>query len=264
MPLKIWCEFLSTNSIKYVVIGVNSSNFFQGYIFGIVTLPKMLRFLSRRKVDPVFISIIDNRGVPETDRQAAFAFLKSFGLRLAKSDPPVSNILPNMFDLHDYETVYLSRQQYKKRGFQAVVSANIMGLSSLHILDKFVIDHPVFGTIQTRSTVKFFRQIAFNCFQDSEINTPRCRWPRAVTFVTSSRCPRPSPSGQFSTSETSPEDIKWNWRAPTNPIKIRLVRECSGISKKSSIATRAIWETRPINTWTRLPARGRTISDQST
>ena len=108
-------------------------------------LPPMLRFLQRRRVDPIFVACTDNRGIPDTDKSAAYRFLESYGLRLAKSDGPVSAFIPNMFSLHDYEGVYFSKEEQKERGFQGVVSANLMGLSSLQVLDKFAFDHPVFG-----------------------------------------------------------------------------------------------------------------------
>lgn len=111
----------------------------------------MLRFLQRRRVDPIFVSIVDNRGIPETNRFAAFDFLKSYGLKLAKSDGFVANLLPNMFELHDYESVYFTKREYRRKGYQAVASANMMGLSSLHALDKFVLDHPVFGKLNPTS-----------------------------------------------------------------------------------------------------------------
>jgi hypothetical protein len=128
-----------------ITLRLNFGLFLQRYIFGIIQFPRFLRFLMNRKVEPIFVSMIDNRAPKETDRIEAFRFLRSYGLHLAKGDPPVANILPNMFDLYDYETVYFSREQYKRRGFQAVASANIMGLSTLKILDRFVLEHPIFG-----------------------------------------------------------------------------------------------------------------------
>lgn len=110
-------------------------------------LPRFLRFLQRRKVDPIFVAVIDNRGPPATSRSAAYQFLESYGLTLAKSDGPVASFIPDMFSLHDYERVYLTEEERKKRGFQGVASANLMGLSSLRVLDKFIFDHPVFGKI---------------------------------------------------------------------------------------------------------------------
>ena len=108
-------------------------------------LPPFLRFLQRRRVDPIFVACTDNRGGPHTSKSDAYAFLESYGLRLAKSDGPVSAFIPNMFSLHDYERVYFSKEEQRERGYQAVVSANIMGLSSLRLLDNFMFNHPVFG-----------------------------------------------------------------------------------------------------------------------
>ena len=71
-------------------------------------------------------------------------FLKQYGIKLAKDDI-FANVLPNMLELSDYESQYMSKEEIKKRGFQAVASANLMGLSSQHILDEFVFHHPVFG-----------------------------------------------------------------------------------------------------------------------
>ena len=73
-------------------------------------------------------------------------FLKEFGITLAKDDL-FANILPNMLELEDYETAYMSDNEFKHRGFQSVASANLMGLSSQAILDEFVFTHPVFGEL---------------------------------------------------------------------------------------------------------------------
>ena len=46
--------------------------------------------------------------------------------------------------------------EIKKRGFQGIVSANLMGLSSQHILDDFIFNHTVFGLKNKES--EFARQ----------------------------------------------------------------------------------------------------------
>ena len=101
-----------------------------------------------KKVEPVFAHLVDNslNAGKYTDRHEAMEFLKEFGVKLAKDDI-FANILPNMLELTDYEEQYMSREEIKKRGFQGVASANLMGLSSQHILDDFIFNHPVFGEI---------------------------------------------------------------------------------------------------------------------
>ncbi len=71
-------------------------------------------------------------------------FLKEFGITLAKDDI-FANILPNMLDISDYESQYMTSEELKARGFQGVASANLMGLSSQHLLDDFIFNHPIFG-----------------------------------------------------------------------------------------------------------------------
>ena len=49
-----------------------------------------------------------------------------------------------MLDLDDYEHEYLSKQEQKIRGPQAVYSANLMGLSNLKPLEYILFEHNVF------------------------------------------------------------------------------------------------------------------------
>ena len=67
-------------------------------------------------------------------------------MRLGKEEMAAEKILPMMFDLGSYESIYLSNLEFRKWGWQAVVSANIMGLRSLKFLHNFILNHPVFGT----------------------------------------------------------------------------------------------------------------------
>ena len=100
----------------------------------------------RKSVEPIMVQLVDNNPLAGryTDRHDAMEFLKEFGITLAK-DGSLANFLPNMLELVDYESQYMSVEELKKRGFQAVASANLMGLSSQHILDDFIFDNPVFG-----------------------------------------------------------------------------------------------------------------------
>lgn len=99
-----------------------------------------------KTVEPIFAHVVDNspNAGQYTDRHEAMEFLKEFGIKLAKDDI-FANILPNMLELTDYEEQYMTAEEYKKRGFQGVASANLMGLSSHQVLDDFVFNHPVFG-----------------------------------------------------------------------------------------------------------------------
>ena len=122
--------------------------FFQGSAFGIKILPKILKSTARKKFEPIYVQLVDNDPYAgrHTDRHKAMEFLKEFGITLAKDDL-FANILPNMLELEDYETAYMSDNEFKHRGFQSVASANLMGLSSQAILDEFVFTHPVFGEL---------------------------------------------------------------------------------------------------------------------
>ncbi len=71
-------------------------------------------------------------------------FLKEFGIKLAK-DGVLAHALPNMLNLLDYESQYMTTEEIRARGFQGVASANLLNLSSQHLLDDFIFNHPVFG-----------------------------------------------------------------------------------------------------------------------
>ena len=119
---------------------------------GTKILPKLLKTFAFKTVEPIFVQLVDNspQAGRYTDRHEAMEFLKEFDIRLAKDDI-FANILPNMLELTDYEEAYMSPEEIKRRGFQGVASANLMGLSSQHVLDDFVFNHPVFG-IRNRDT----------------------------------------------------------------------------------------------------------------
>jgi hypothetical protein len=116
---------------------------------GIKIVPKLVKNRSFSKVEPIYIQLVDNspNAGRYTDRHDAMEFLKTFGIRLAKDDIWAYTILPNMLELHDYESEYMTKEELKRRGWQGVATANLMGLSSLNVLDDFVFDHPVFGKL---------------------------------------------------------------------------------------------------------------------
>ena len=66
--------------------------------------------------------------------------------------PSLNRILPNMLDLDDYETEYLSKKEQRIRGPQAVYSANLMGLSNLKPLEYILFEHNVFCKYTEHST----------------------------------------------------------------------------------------------------------------
>ena len=119
-------------------------------------IPKILKTISLSSLEPIFIHMVDNapNAGRYTDRHQAMEFLKDFGITLAKDDP-FANILPNMLDLNDYESQYLSEEEYRARGFQGVASANLMGLTNQHLLDDFIFNHPVFGTTFLAFSIQF-------------------------------------------------------------------------------------------------------------
>ena len=97
-----------------------------------------------KSVDPIVVGLIDNS--PDagryTNKHDAIAFLKEYGVKLTLFASTFSSVAEMT---SDYEVIYMTKREMKKRGFQGVVSANLMGLSSLHILDDFIFNHPVFG-----------------------------------------------------------------------------------------------------------------------
>ena len=128
---------LKNNAKKYL---------FQNTAFGTKILPKILQTTAGKKVEPIYVQLVDNSPYAGryTDRHKAMKFLEEFGIKLAK-DGIFANVLPNMLSLDDYESQYMSKKEFQKRGYQGVASANLMGLSSKAILDEFVFTHPVFG-----------------------------------------------------------------------------------------------------------------------
>ena len=64
-----------------------------------------------------------------------------------------------MLDLDDYETEYMSKQEKKERGYQAVYSANLMGLSNLKPLQYIIFEHNVF----CKSSI-LFKLVSFSNF----------------------------------------------------------------------------------------------------
>ena len=115
---------------------------------GAKILPKLLKKLQFKTVEPIFVQLVDNshNAGQYTDRHKAIKFLKEFDIRIATAtDDMFAKVLPNMLELTDYEQTYMSAEELKRRGFQGVASANLMGLSSFHCLDNFVFNHPVFG-----------------------------------------------------------------------------------------------------------------------
>ena len=105
-------------------------------------LPKIFKYLQLKSIEPIPVHLFDNRPTAgrHTDKSEAVAFVKEYGLKVAE------NFVPNPGALFsDYESMYMSKNEMKKRGFQGVISATLMGLSSLHIFDNFLFDHPIFG-----------------------------------------------------------------------------------------------------------------------
>ena len=135
--------------------------------FGIKVLPKILKSMAMKRIEPLFIHLVDNNpnAGTYTNRRKARNFLEEYGIKMANwllLDETTAmyrifaNILPNMLQLTDYEEQYMTPAEIKKRGFQGIVSANLMGLSSQHILDDFIFNHTVFGLKNKES--EFARQ----------------------------------------------------------------------------------------------------------
>lgn len=137
---------------------------FQSTAIGTKVLPKLLKIAAFKTVEPIFVQLVDNspHAGRYTDRHDAMEFLKEFDIRLAKDDL-FANVLPNMLELTDYEQAYMSAEEIKRRGFQGVASANLMGLTSQAILDDFVFHHPVFG-IRNRDSKSALRSGCEFCY----------------------------------------------------------------------------------------------------
>jgi hypothetical protein len=105
----------------------------------------LLMAAARKKAEPVFISMVDNN--PNTGRytarKPAIQLLRRYGIKVAY-DEMVSRILPNMLDLDDYESEYMSHKEKMERGHQAVYSANLMNLRNLKPLEHIIFEHSVF------------------------------------------------------------------------------------------------------------------------
>lgn len=105
-----------------------------------------MKFFGFLPIEPVFVQLVDNsqNAGRYTDRHNATEFLKEFGMSLAV-EGIFGNIFPNDASLEDYESLYMSKAELNRQGWQKVATANLGGLSSIHVFDDFVFDHPVFG-----------------------------------------------------------------------------------------------------------------------
>ncbi len=110
--------------------------------------PNLLKWLGGKKVEPIFLNVVDMS--PDagrtTDLEKARSYLESYGLKLATSSFFNGILASQGGELFlDYEGQYTTRDEIKTLGYPGIVSANLMGLTSLRILDNFIFDHPVFG-----------------------------------------------------------------------------------------------------------------------
>ena len=110
-------------------------------------MPKILRVLDFETEEPVPIFMVDNKRPLITDREEAVQFLQNYGVKVTGADKILSYLLPTEADPYDYEGLYLPEEEYRSKGPQGIASANLMGLTSLHLLDNFFWKHPVFGMI---------------------------------------------------------------------------------------------------------------------
>ena len=111
-------------------------------------LPKILKQIAFKKVQPVVIQIVDMspKAGRITERRKAYDFLKSYGIKIALDGLFAELIIPkNVANAGDYEHTYMTKNEFKHRGFQAISSANILGISSLQTFEKFLLHHPIFG-----------------------------------------------------------------------------------------------------------------------
>jgi len=130
---------------------------FQRSQVGFKVIPRLLMAAARKKAEPVFISMVDNN--PNTGRytarKPAIQLLRRYGIKVAY-DEMVSRILPNMLDLDDYESEYMSHKEKMERGHQAVYSANLMNLRNLKPLEHIIFEHSVFCKLILSLTVSSF------------------------------------------------------------------------------------------------------------
>ena len=112
---------------------------------------------SRRKTEPVFVSMVDNNPATGryTARKPAIQLLRRYGIKVAY-DEIVSRILPNMLDLDDYESEYLSNEEKRTKGYQAVYSANLMNLRNLKPLEHIIFEHSVFCKYMSNLILELF------------------------------------------------------------------------------------------------------------
>ena len=98
-----------------------------------------------------------------TDRRKAYEFLKSYEIKIALDGFLADFIPPNAQELGDYEQLYLSHEEFKQRGFQAISSANMLGISSLQTFKNFLLYHPIFG-LHNRASKKSLKSGCEFCF----------------------------------------------------------------------------------------------------
>ena len=97
-----------------------------------------------------------------TDRQKVFAFLKQYKIKIALQGW-LADLVPKHVQIHNYENYYMTDFEFKSRGFQAITSANLVGISSLQRLEKLLFYHPTFGVFGKNSNVQNISGCEF-CF----------------------------------------------------------------------------------------------------
>ena len=129
------------------------------------TVPWILKIIAFKGVEPVLVQMVDL--TPKigrfTERRKAYEFLKSYQIKIALDGFLADFIPPNAQELGDYEQLYLSHEEFKQRGFQAISSANMLGISSLQTFKNFLLYHPIFG-LHNRASKKSLKSGCEFCF----------------------------------------------------------------------------------------------------
>ncbi len=99
-----------------------------------IKIPQMLKWKAGRKIEPVFVSVVDLRSpTRKTPAGPAIAFMKSYGLDVALDNIGlVEQLGLDSVDLsvNDQEDAYLTPEEVRTEGYAALASANMNGLTS--------------------------------------------------------------------------------------------------------------------------------------
>ena len=115
----------------------------------LIKFPQIFKWKQGRRVEPTFISVTDPYIYGrKTPGGPVVAFLKSYGIDVSTdNEAMIEKLTMDMVNLAvaDQESVYLTKDVYRREGYHAMASANMNGLKSFRAIEEVYFNHPVVG-----------------------------------------------------------------------------------------------------------------------